>query len=996
MKTVKIIGISFLILIIIIFAAIGIALNFIFTPAKITPAITTLLNENLNARVRLDAVELTFFSTFPNFGMKLRNGSLISLVAYIHPADTTNPADSLLAFRECRVTVNPIAWFLRKEISIHEVQLIDPVIYAFIDSTGCANWEVMKTEKDTAGSSKPGDTARPQEDLSIDIKKVAIRNGKLTFSDRSTDLDVRLQELNFRLKGSFHEKKSDLTVRFSATHILCMQQRQLLADGLSFGFDVDLGFDSDLNRLDVNRASMTLNSIDLVANGSLVEDTLAETVNVDLNFGLHAASLEEVLKMVPAGIVNQDVSVDARGEVNVEAHIKGIYGRDQIPLITGVVLIKDGYARYSQLPGSIDQLDADIGFLLDVSKKQPSWLTIRKLMFVGGSSQVELSGNITDLLTYPLVRAGIRIRINFLELAKIFPLEEGVNLEGMLKSNLAVQFRFSDLARKDYGKLEITGETEMNGVKLESSKDTFLFVMNRAILRVGTDYPDTTLPEKMNLLHGTLMLNGMQLRVQDELRASLEQFELSFTSSEPKEPTGIAPVTAKAGFRNLIAKLGDSLMLKTGKAEAKLDVVPSTAEPTQGFIHGSLSVDSLTAEALTSVVRLDHAVIDLTTNPEKTGKDQWSATGSLSFSHLAVFSPLFPLNIQLDRTKLTFNPGEFYLENASVKVGSSDLILTGSVHLPSLSGKPADKLQAALRLESDLIDLNELAEAMNQMPTGKPIEERREKPTTFSAFIVPPNLDLSFETRIRQVIFNELVLDSIRGRIEIRDQSVDLKELSMSNQGATLRTSLLYRAPTRDDIYIGFDLDITDIDLGILTDMTPSLDTLLPMLNSLEGKVDFRMAAEAKLDTSLSIILETLRGAASLQADSLVILDSENFKKIAKMLCFKNKQRNLIDEISAEILLSDGVVEVYPFLLQADVFKVAVGGVQNLDLSFNYHVSMLTPLRISMDITGTPEKMKFDLVKSRYRDLFVPSRKGVVDSSALLIRKKIREELTRN
>ena len=114
------------------------------------------------------------------------------------------------------------------------------------------------------------------------------------------------------------------------------------------------------------------------------------------------------------------------------------------------------------------------------------------------------------------------------------------------------------------------------------------------------------------------------------------------------------------------------------------------------------------------------------------------------------------------------------------------------------------------------------------------------------------------------------------------------------------------------------------------------------------------------------------------------------------MLYFKNKQRNLIDEVSAEILFSDGAVEVLPFLLQADVYKVAVGGEQNLDLRFNYHVSMLSPLRISMDITGTPDKMKFDLVKSRYRDLFIPSRKGVVDSSALLIRKKIREELILN
>ncbi|MBE0647519.1 MAG: AsmA family protein [Bacteroidales bacterium] len=1019
MKIVKGLGISFLILIVLFFSAIGIALNFIFTPTKITPVITSVLNENMQARVHLESVELTFFCTFPNLGLKLRNGSMLSLATYIHPADTTIPTDSLLAFRECRVTINPIAYFLKKEISIHEIRLTDPVIHAFIDSAGRANWEVMRHENDTAGSSTPGDTSGAPVGLSIDIKKVAVQNGKMTFSDRSTNLDLSLQELNFRLKGSFHERTSSLSASLSATDIRCMQQKQVLADGLSLGFKADLGFDSGLNRLDVNQASITLNSIDLMASGSLVEDTLTQTVNVDLTLGLHVKSLKDLLLMIPSGIVDPHVSLEAKGEVSIEARVKGIYGNDQIPLITGTVLIQDGYARYNQLPGSIDKLDVDIGFLLDAGKKQPSWVEVNKFMFHCGSSQVEATGRITHLLTNPFLRAGLTARVNFYELAEIFPIAEGVTLEGTLNSHLDAAFRFSDLDQKDYGMLALRGEAQMNDVKLESSKDTFLFVMNQAYLHFGRENNDTALLEQISLLHGLVKLNGMQLYAQEKLSLSLGQLDLSFTTSEPKDTMIVAPLTASAGIQDLFVNLSDSLIMKCGKAEAKLRVVPSLAEPSLGIVHGSFSIDTLAAEALTSVARLENAEINVTTQPGQAGKDGWITGGSIGFSRLIAFTPLFPLNVVLDRAMLKFSPGEFFLDNVSATVGSSNVVLSGQVHLPSLSATPADKLRASLYLESDLIDLNELAEAMNQgnryaeelariepaqvkllsvdsVPSGESKKESGAKTTAFSSFVVPADLDLTFETRIRKVLFDDLVMESIRGRIEIKDQSVDLNELSMSNQGATFRTSLLYRAPTRDDIYIGLDLDITNIDLGILRDMTPSLDTLLPMLNSLDGKVCFRMAAEAKLDTNLSVILKTLQGAASLQADSLVILDSENFGKIAKMFYFKNKQRNLIDEISAEILFSDGAVEVFPFLLHADAYQVAVGGEQNLDLSFNYHVSMLSPLRISMDITGTPDKMKFDLVKSRYRDLFIPSRKGVVDSSALLIRKKVREELIRN
>ncbi|MBN1198972.1 MAG: hypothetical protein JXA23_06450 [Bacteroidales bacterium] len=136
MKLLKIIGASLLVLVVLLFSAVGIAINFMFTPTKVTPVITDVLNENMQARVHLDAVELTFFSTFPNFVMKLCNGSLVSLATFIHPTDKIVPTDSLLYFRECRVTVNPFAWFRRNEINIHGVRLIDPVIYAFIDSVG--------------------------------------------------------------------------------------------------------------------------------------------------------------------------------------------------------------------------------------------------------------------------------------------------------------------------------------------------------------------------------------------------------------------------------------------------------------------------------------------------------------------------------------------------------------------------------------------------------------------------------------------------------------------------------------------------------------------------------------------------------------------------------------------------------------------------------------------------------------------------------------------
>ena len=77
-KILKITGITLGSLIVLIAAIIAVAINFVFTPEKLTPVVLTAANQNLNAKLDMESVELTFFSTFPRFGVKLTDGSLVS------------------------------------------------------------------------------------------------------------------------------------------------------------------------------------------------------------------------------------------------------------------------------------------------------------------------------------------------------------------------------------------------------------------------------------------------------------------------------------------------------------------------------------------------------------------------------------------------------------------------------------------------------------------------------------------------------------------------------------------------------------------------------------------------------------------------------------------------------------------------------------------------------------------------------------------------------
>ena len=156
------------------------------------------------------------------------------------------------------------------------------------------------------------------------------------------------------------------------------------------------------------------------------------------------------------------------------------------------------------------------------------------------------------------------------------------------------------------------------------------------------------------------------------------------------------------------------------------------------------------------------------------------------------------------------------------------------------------------------------------------------------------------------------------------------------------------------------------------------------MIRSFKGQVNFDAAAEARLDSNMNIKIPSLRAAVRIDGDSLVLMDGETFSEISKMLRFKNKKRNVFDSISVNVTVKDGNVTVYPFVVQIDRYKAAVGGTQGLDMNFNYHISILKsplPFKMGVTITGNLDKMKFKLGKAKYKDAVTPVAIRQVDST---------------
>ena len=107
-------------LVVLVLGGIALAVNFIFTPEKLTPVVLKVSNQALNAKLDMKSVELTFFSTFPRFGLKLTDGSLVSKAVN----DTLwQKTDSLVSFDKCVVVVNPLDYLYKNKITVNYLGL---------------------------------------------------------------------------------------------------------------------------------------------------------------------------------------------------------------------------------------------------------------------------------------------------------------------------------------------------------------------------------------------------------------------------------------------------------------------------------------------------------------------------------------------------------------------------------------------------------------------------------------------------------------------------------------------------------------------------------------------------------------------------------------------------------------------------------------------------------------------------------------------------------
>lgn len=554
---------------------------------------------------------------------------------------------------------------------------------------------------------------------------------------------------------------------------------------------------------------------------------------------------------------------------------------------------------------------------------------------------------------------------------------------------------------------------------------------NIAISAMNSSDTDTT---KVNRLGGKLNADKLQLKdasgIEVELRKTSNGFQMLPKRDRPEVP--VLTLTSTSG--NIHYKDGTNRIILT---DAKVNAT-AAMNTVERRVRTKMFMDSL-AKAYPDVPRdslMRHMISQRNAQAVPTWlqdndfkkKDinikldeslskyfrEWDVNGKLDIRTGILMTPYMPLRNILKGCLVEFDNDKIVIDSVKVWSGDSKIGAEGKLTGLRRALLGRGNLNLDMDIRSEKINANQLLAAYNAGSRYvKPQEKEQTEGTSDAEFfkmvtsdtlavndtvtpliVIPSNLNAAIRLNAGDITYSDLNIDKLQSTLTMKERCVQISETAATSNMGNISFEGFYATRSKKDIKAGFSFNFEDITAEKVINLIPAVDSIMPLLKSFNGMLDCELAATAQIDTSMNIIPSSINGIMRISGEDMSIKDSEMYRSLAKKLLFKNKKEGYIKKMSVEGVISDSMLEIFPFVVTLDRYTLALSGIQNMDESFRYHASVLKSpflIRLGIDVYGENfDNMKFKIGKAKYKNIDVPVFSSVIDTTKINLVSSIR------
>ncbi len=986
----KVLLFTFLSIFSILIVTISVVWWLVFTPERITPIVRKQAEKFITCQSEIGEVELTFFSTYPNFGLKVKQFALINPV-------TGAPCDTLVKVDELVGIVDAVAWRKKKELILVGFELTGGSVNVFSDSLGNTNYDIIATDT-TSTPETDSETMLPV----IDIRNVVLNDVNLQYNDLSLKLSTVIRDLSAEIAGSVTQDNISGKVKLTTSWVSFEYDGEKYLEQASIMLDIPVDVIPSRQLINLKNATVSINDLELLLNGTLENDTINQNILTDISYELTSWPVKNMLALVPPLFHSYLEGIDGDGFLTSQGSIKGLMNDSVMPLMDIHLLLEKGKMKYAGFPLPLHDIEGDINFYSDLKTDSLSFVRINRFDAKTPQSTVKIKGLVNHLFTdiYCDLTTNTRLRLD--EFTPMIPDSLKVTLKGKAVGVVKSSFSLAQLEKMQLEKMKLSGSITLSD---------FDVTYDSLSLKTDLSKIDFALPNRKasaqntKFAFATILAENISAGKLESYNASLQNASITLETSDVRDTTRIPDLICSFNLDSLFAEM-DTMSIAIAKPDGKVSLSPRFDAPDQprimlSYNSGQLKTSMGQSSAVVKRINIDTDILN-----DNTQKDiflQWLVKGFIDMNQGSITMSGFPHPIEIPSIKMNFEPETFNIEEGSIKIDRSDFQLSGNLNNVLSYFRGDSILRGNFSFVSDTTDISQIIALTSGIGNGDTTAveqpDSSDSDSTYTGpYMVPMGIDVLLSVNIKTATLGIDTATNITGNVQVNDGILLLDELTFATPAARMQLTAMYRTPRKNHLYLGLDYHMLDVEIGELLTMIPDIDSLMPMLRSFEGKGEFHIAVETYMDSLYNIKRSTLRGASSIKGDDLVLMDGETFSEIAKKLKFNKKTENKVDFLSAEFTIFRNEIDIYPFLIVMDKYKAVISGRHNFDMTFDYHVSIVEsplPIKLGLDLKGNMDDLDVSLAKCKYAELYRPTSRRVVENKQLELRRMIREILTK-
>ena len=466
-KFLKITGITVAVIFVLL-----LTLPFLFQ-GKITEMVKKEANEMLNAKIDFRSVGLSFIRNFPHATVVVNDFTIIGIDAF--------EGDTLAAFERMAVTVN-IKSFFGDQWEISNIRVTRANVLAKVLPDGKVNWDIMKPDEE-----EPIDTTATS--FNLRLQKVVLEKSHIVYDDQEGNMKAILDNVNLELSGDMTQDITTLKMLGKIEGLSFLMDNIAYISNAALNAKMDIEADLKNDKYTFRDNEFLLNNIKMNFEGWVA--FIENGYDMDIKLNTPNIEFKDLLSMVPAIYANDFKKIKAGGEVKLDGAVKGIYTDNTFPAFNFNLDVAKAYFKYPDLPKSVDNININV----DIAKKQGDLdlvvVNIPTFHFEIGGNPFDLHAWIATPMSDMQFKFGAKGTLNLDMIKDVYPLEQGMAISGIVKADLEMSGRMSQIEKEQYESINAKGDLTLTNFSF-NSPDMLPVLIKKAHLNFTPKYVNLT------------------------------------------------------------------------------------------------------------------------------------------------------------------------------------------------------------------------------------------------------------------------------------------------------------------------------------------------------------------------------------------------------------------------------------------------------------------------------------------------------------------------